>query len=544
MHAELLALLRTPACIVSGSGVITGDFREPAPLVDAISPQDRAVVAELLRPGDTGPIECECRLLDGAGSPRWHIAALHPLHGGWLLTTVDISRVKRAEESLARSSDLQKRLLDASMDCFKLISPDGTLVAMNEAGCHALGVQSDSGFGMNWLDLLPEEVRRAGKDALAAAQAGSPARFDGRSQRGVTVQFWDNALTPIKDAEGSVIAIVCVSRDITAERVALDEIRQGQARLTLAAHVGGLGVWDYDISRDVLHCDDGWYRVMRRDPLRPISSVEEFRPMIHPEDVDHAVEVHRTAAELVASGLDYTIDYRILWPTGDVRWVRSAACLITDLSGAAVRAIGFIVDITDSRREEIALRDDNMALEEAKSELLQQSRLDPLTGIANRRQLDLELAHLCGPGAGTTTAATVGMIDVDHFKAFNDYYGHLEGDRVLCLIADSVQSLFRRARTVARYGGEEFVFILPGGEDPTPQLRQLAAVIHDLDIPHAASSFGRITISCVAVAVLEGEQSSPEGLLAQCDRTLYEAKELGRDTFVVRPATPARGPEA
>lgn len=115
---------------------------------------------------------------------------------------------------------------------------------------------------------------------------------------------------------------------------------------------------------------------------------------------------------------------------------------------------------------------------------------------------------------------------------------------MLCLIADSVQSLFRRARTVARYGGEEFVFILPGGEDPTPQLRQLAAVIHDLDIPHAASSFGRITISCVAVAVLEGEQSSPEGLLAQCDRTLYEAKELGRDTFVVRPATPARGPEA
>ncbi|WP_081831282.1 MULTISPECIES: sensor domain-containing diguanylate cyclase [unclassified Mycobacterium] len=313
-----------------------------------------------------------------------------------------------------------------------------------------------------------------------------------------------------------------------------ETLRQSEERLALAARVGGLGIWDYDIARDALYCDETWYRIVGRDPADPVRSVTDFRPFIHPDDVDRATEVAHTAAELVELGQDYSIEYRIIRPDGEIRWVRSTACLITDSREVASRAIGFIVDVTDSRRDEMALRHANEALREAQAGLARQILQDPLTGIANRRVLNQELERICLDANRTQHPVTIGMIDVDLFKEFNDRYGHVEGDAALCKIATVLRSSVRRIDTVVRYGGEEFAFVLADGAEPGPILDRLHEALFDLAIPHELSPYGQVTVSCGCVTFYSCDDLTPAMLLRECDEALYEAKEKGRNRNIVR----------
>lgn len=147
---------------------------------------------------------------------------------------------------IAKDSDervwVRDQMLDASVDCVKLIDTDGAILHMNRPGCEALGVtaeQAGSGFGMMWLELLSPEVRSRGRRALRRAVAGKVARFAGRSSGGGSVQEWDNILTPLTDPAGVVTAVLCVSRDVTDQRRAEERLRAARdlaerARLQLA----------------------------------------------------------------------------------------------------------------------------------------------------------------------------------------------------------------------------------------------------------------------------------------------------------------------
>ncbi len=555
----LLELLQSPACLLNREGLtlhLNAAWREHAgldhvksnlvPWMQLIFPEDR--YAALSRFGSTVisriRMDFECRLRNSQGIAHWFLLSLQPLsqrlpgEADWLCIGTDIHDLKHREIDLERRASIQTDMLNVSVDCIKLIALDGTLIHLNKAGCHALGVPVDSSFGMPWLPLLPDDVRAAGEQALAAARAGTFARFTGRSiLPGKKVQYWDNMLTPVMSATGQPTAILCVSREVTTEREVLESLRESQERLMLAAGVGGLGIWDYDIERDELYCDSAWYRIMGRDPSHPIRSIEEFKPLIHPDDVAYATEVKQTAAELIAAKRDYGIVFRIIRPNGDIRWVRSAACLIQDTTGTATRAVGFVVDITDAWRGELALRDANRALLEERTSLARQSLEDPLTGIANRRHLDSELARICVHAAETGEAICIGMIDVDLFKAYNDRYGHVQGDAALRAVASTLQSIARQSDFVARYGGEEFAFVLTGLTDPAPVLQRFVESVTALAIVHMDSPTGYLTISCGCVVFSSCQDLSPVRLIEASDEALYEAKTAGRNRHVIRSAT-------
>lgn len=556
-------LLQSPACLLDGSGNVihlnnawrveiglTKGTDEHTPWTQLFHPEDRYSAIACLRSATTAGCgtNFEGRLRNADGADRWFMFRLQSMSEAsgdacsWLCFGVDIHELKCRRIELERREAIQADMPDVSVDCIKLITLDGTLVHVNKAGCRALGVSVDSGFGMPWLPLLPQDVWPAGEKALASARAGTFARFPGRSVLpGQKVQQWDNMLTPIIGASGQPTAILCVSREVTAEHEALEALRQSEERLAIAARVGGLGIWDYDVGRDDLRCDEAWYRIMGRDPASPIRSIAEFHQWIHPADADKATEVEQTAAEFIAMNRDYSIVYRIIWPGGETRWVRSAACLVADDMGEIIRAVGFVMDITDERHAELELRESNRALEKEKSSLARQSLEDPLTGIANRRHLDSELARVCSRAAETGEVICIGMADVDHFKAYNDRYGHLKGDSALCKIASALQSVARQSDLVARYGGEEFAFVLIGVADPSPVLARLAAAVANLAIEHEDSPTGYLTISCGCVVFGSCEELSPRLLLKEGDEALYAAKFAGRNQYVIRAYTAGDG---
>ncbi|MQR97927.1 sensor histidine kinase [Gluconobacter aidae] len=193
----------------------------------ALVPADQAEITRLLR--DITPSDrfrsTSFRILNPDGHTRWFLLRLvqcpatNDGEAVRLLILTDIHEQKRHEEALLQKAAIRDRMLNASVDCIKEIAKDGTLVHMNTAGCEALGVDSISGFGMRWLDLLPPEAHLPGDAALKDAAEGQNARFMGISQlAGQPVRHWDNMLTPLLNPDQSVETILCVSRDVTIQR--------------------------------------------------------------------------------------------------------------------------------------------------------------------------------------------------------------------------------------------------------------------------------------------------------------------------------------
>ncbi len=170
------------------------------------------------------------------------------------------------------------------------------------------------------------------------------------------------------------------------------------------------------------------------------------------------------------------------------------------------------------------------------SDLLRQMALtDGLTGVANRRYFDEMLDRewrRCGR-AGLSIALI--MADVDHFKRFNDHYGHQAGDACLTAVAEVLSTCVRRPPDiVARYGGEEFAVVLP--QDTIDGARAVAERILDLvralAIPHAYSSCApHVTVSLGIAAMSPSRELSSPALVAAADARLYEAKAAGRDRY-------------
>jgi len=181
--------------------------------------------------------------------------------------------------------------------------------------------------------------------------------------------------------------------------------------------------------------------------------------------------------------------------------------------------------------EQLALSVSNLKLQEA---LRQQSRRDALTGLFNRRHLEESLEREMRRGARANQPVAAVMFDLDHFKTFNDTFGHEAGDSVLREIATLLSRSVRAEDIPCRFGGEEFFLILPatsleGGQIWAERLRSKA---RELTVLHNGKSLGMITIS-VGVAAFPLHGSSVKEVIATADGALYEAKESGRDRVVV-----------
>jgi diguanylate cyclase (GGDEF)-like protein len=180
-------------------------------------------------------------------------------------------------------------------------------------------------------------------------------------------------------------------------------------------------------------------------------------------------------------------------------------------------------------------------LEQTQVHLRTMSRLDTLTGLPNRRQFDDYVRTQLEPDAVHGPLAVV-LIDVDHFKAFNDRYGHPAGDQCLRLVASGLQVAMRdMPGLLARWGGEEFVAVLPGADaQAARQLgEQMCSVVQALAMRHEASPTAQhVSVSC-GVAGSAAVHSAPDitRLLRQADTALYEAKAQGRNRCVVATET-------
>ena len=180
--------------------------------------------------------------------------------------------------------------------------------------------------------------------------------------------------------------------------------------------------------------------------------------------------------------------------------------------------------------EQLSLAIVNLQLRET---LRVQSLRDPLTGLYNRRYLEENLQRELLRCQRRKLPLSVLMLDVDHFKRFNDEHGHAAGDALLARIGQLLLDLVRNEDIACRYGGEEFTIVLPEADTETALQRaeQIRAAIGSATILHLRQSFGPATCS-IGLATSQGDRETPQQLLQIADAALYRAKAEGRDRVV------------
>ena len=209
--------------------------------------------------------------------------------------------------------------------------------------------------------------------------------------------------------------------------------------------------------------------------------------------------------------------------TGD-RWIHTYE--VRTPQGYTVTAR---VDVTEQIRKE-------RLLAEANEQLARQSATDGLTGVANRRKFDESLRSEWHRAARAGTSLSLLLVDIDHFKRYNDHYGHVAGDACLRQVAQLLSEGVRRAgELLARYGGEEFVLLLPGSD--LARARQMAQRCLDrlalVALPHMAAPEGQVTFSIGVAQVFPQPEDEPESLVNAADAAMYRAKMAGRNGYEV-----------
>jgi diguanylate cyclase (GGDEF)-like protein len=187
----------------------------------------------------------------------------------------------------------------------------------------------------------------------------------------------------------------------------------------------------------------------------------------------------------------------------------------------------------DDMAAKLAMREEELRI--ANEHLEELASLDGLTGLANRRAFDRQIEHDWQRACEHHEPVALMMIDIDHFKLFNDRYGHVAGDTCLRAVGETLSLVtLEEAVMVARYGGEEFALLLPGLdiERASTLANEARQAIEDLCISHSESPCGHVTVSIGVESVMPDRYQEPAALIEAADTALYEAKRRGRNAVV------------
>jgi diguanylate cyclase (GGDEF)-like protein/PAS domain S-box-containing protein len=270
---------------------------------------------------------------------------------------------------------------------------------------------------------------------------------------------------------------------------------------------------------------------------------EEFLGL-HPSSAvfgDDLVVIRKHIEELSKPGSEPSnVAVRFFHKDGSLVWMEVSARMIEDPDTGRPREMILVArDITERKKLE--------------DQLLAMAMTDGLTGLSNRRAFDAELELQWRRVLEESSQVSLILLDIDHFKKFNDEYGHLAGDDCLRVVGSAVKSAVRSTDVVARYGGEEIAIILPATE-PAEAVVVAEAVRHaieSLNIPHVRNPEGgsKVTASlgvATALARAGGAIRMPDSLVLSADKALYMAKAEGRNCVrkVMMMAAPQKAAEA
>jgi len=421
---------------------------------------------------------------------------------------------------------LMERVIAASSNGIVVTDPtqpDNPVIYVNPAFEGITGYSGEDVLGKNCRFLQGpdrdqagvEELRRAIREQRECHVVLHNTRKDG-------VDFWNELfVAPVFDRQGYLTHFVGIQNDITERKRAEEALRQSEERLESILNSLEDIVWSVDAqTRQVLYLNPAAERIYGRPIAEFLQHPDLWLQIIHSDDRDRVLE----AAALLRQVGSNDVEYRVVRPDGEIRWLRDRGHVVYDANGEPLRVDGISSDITTRKRMEEQLRHDALH--------------DALTGLPNRA---LFMDRLRQSAAKDTRYPdhlfAVLFLDLDRFKMVNDSMGHLVGDQLLVAIARRLQKRLRPSDTLARLGGDEFTILLEDLKSPA-EAQHVAGRIHRaLRVPFNVCGHEIYINASIGIALSRDEAGEryhqPEHFLRNADAAMYHAKGLGKNRYEV-----------
>jgi diguanylate cyclase (GGDEF)-like protein/PAS domain S-box-containing protein len=489
-------------------------------LRDALA-SGQVMQVELLLPGPDGGRVVESQVIPevGAdGTPETVLAIAR-----------DVTDRRRTEEALRASERRYRQLVETLNEGVWAIDKAGRTTFVNGRMAAMLGYGVEEMLGRTLFDFMDEQGRGTAERHLERRRGGISEEHDFEFLRKDGTRIYVRMNTsPLRDSEGNYEGALAGMVDVTARRQAEEALHRREEEFRALAERSPDVVARIGADLRFLYVNPAVERAMGRPPAFFVGRTVREAGL---SQSDAAVLVQDVEAAL-RDGRESLHEYTFPSPDGGEQFFECRVVPEFGPDGEIQSVITVSRDITRLREVETQVRQKVEELARANERLQALSRHDALTGLANRRYLADRLENEWRREARHDHTVALIIADVDHFKAFNDHYGHMAGDECLRRVAGVLQQqVHRPGDLLARYGGEEFVVLLPettldGAERLAEMMRR---AVEDLRLEHrAAPGWPFVTISVGVAEVFPRHHSSDE-LFARADRALYRAKAAGRN---------------
>ena len=460
--------------------------------------------------GDHPPME---RLLpDG----RWLLITERPMpDGGTVGIRTDITAQKQAMRELAIGERRYSALAKAGAIVTWQASADGTI--LEAPGWHALTGLPDAALrDGSWLSVIhPEDQAAVLPNWVAVADADGSVDTEFRILTAGTWRWVRVRGAPVYEPQQSEpTEWVGTIHDVHDRRAAQAALAESEARFVRAISAVGMGTWDWNLATDVLHLSPG-YEALYQKEEGSLPTARAAADATHPDDVA-AVTAAVDRALKGTEGDSYDIEFRIVRPGGNIRWLRMQGRAERDAQGKVIRMSGVTQDVT--------------AKHDAESQLAHMARHDALTDLPNRTMLR-ERMDAAMADARRGDASAIFCLDLDRFKQVNDTLGHPIGDALLRAVTDRLLSCIRKTDMVARIGGDEFAIVQSSVNQPSDARALARRVIAEVSRPYEIEGNRIVIGTSLGIAIAPQDGTDSDRLLRSADLALYRAKTDGRGTF-------------
>jgi diguanylate cyclase (GGDEF)-like protein/PAS domain S-box-containing protein len=320
---------------------------------------------------------------------------------------------------------------------------------------------------------------------------------------------------------------------VRARKVAEEALRLSEQRYRSLVLAIAQIVWTTDAQGEVIEDQRAWCAFTGQAPDEIMRS--GWLAALHPDDRKRIAAAWSAA---VRAQRFFEAEYRLRRHDGAYRHFAVRGVPVMEKDGAVREWVGVCTDITERKRHEEELA----AVQARMVEVLRaQAVRDPLTGLFNRQYLDETLTRELHESRRRKVPFSLAMLDIDHFKIFNDTYGHAAGDEVLKELGKLLRETVRASDIACRYGGEEFVLVLLDADlaAALPSVERICAEIKRKHCVYRGAALPSISVSA-GIAQYPVHGTSPEELLRAADKALYAAKNAGRDRIEIVSARPER----
>ena len=293
-----------------------------------------------------------------------------------------------------------------------------------------------------------------------------------------------------------------------------NELRKSGEQLKEAQRIAHVGSRELDIASRTLTWSDEIYRICEIDPASFGASYDVFLNLVHPED---RALVDNTFAESVEARIPYSIEYRLLFPDGRIKFVHEKGETVFDAEGQAFRSIGTVQDITEQKMTQERIE--------------RMAHYDTLTNLPNRAMFYDRLHQALSLAKRNEAGLTLLYMDLDGFKQVNDTQGHHAGDLLLMGVAERLTKCVRESDTVSRLGGDEFTIIFSGMHKQEDVVAEAEKIIRAISVPFDLEGREACIGISIGIARYTEEARNEDDLVKQADKAMYEAKLAGKNTY-------------